>query len=414
MALRGVAVPTIISWRHALMRAYRELVLATVFIVFFLATTPSLAHLEAYSLLRWVVLGLAILVSIALPWPRPLAVALATAPSVVAFVAYAAASTLWSIAPLATLSRGAVFAGLIGWASALRLTGFNAHMLRSSLRIVISFLACVNALAIITSPLHARDTGIFGNPNHLGLQSGLLMPVALEAMLRPGSRVRRVWFATISLLVLVEGILSGSRGGAVAMAAGYVLLLWMMRKALPRWLTVGGVVVPLLSAITLVASQHGGHLVSPDNTPRLALWHLFPALFVKSPLFGHGFGTTAGALVPYLQTVKSTEPLGSDLHNSYLDVLVDLGIFGGILFAWILSSIARGLANSDAALTSLVVAGLVSGAFESWFFGIGDGFAIVFWIAAIFVIGTWRDRSVSSSMLRPSVPSANDSVHLCL
>ena len=179
---------------------------------------------------------------------------------------------------------------------------------------------------------------------------------------------------------------------------------------LPPWVMKAGIVAAALVGLVFLIDRMHGQLLSPENVPRLLLWNLFPALFLERPFLGYGLGATATALIPHLRSVKEYASLGiqpgSDFHDSYLTALTDLGAIGAALLGWLLAGIVRGLSKSEPALSSLVVASLASGFFESWFFGIGEGFALVFWLSAIFVATGIQARGNALGSASPVVEPA--------
>jgi hypothetical protein len=71
--------------------------------------------------------------------------------------------------------------------------------------------------------------------------------------------------------------------------------------------------------------------------------------------------------------------------------------------AWFLLRVIRRLSAGEAAVSALVVAGLAAALFESWFFGIGEGFAVVFWLSTIIVANSAqrvRESGTKTSIAR--------------
>lgn len=404
VAYLSVILIWLIGW------SYVELWVASVLVLFFLATSPQIADDPYLSLARWAALVVAVLGAM-LGLHRRIGNPLTTvarpylSPSIAAFAGVALLSTAWSISPLSTMGRAAAFVAILLWAVALRTYEFDTVKLRTSLRFAVSFLTFANAVVLVSTFGNGRVAGLYANPNHLGLQCGLLLPVALQALFATGSRVRRLWFGVVAMLVVVEGVLSGSRGGLVAMAAGSIFLLWSMRRDLPKWVIACAFGLPITIGLVFGAQLADSHLLSADNGPREGLWNLFPAVFLQAPVVGHGFGTTAESLGPYLGLINYTEPLGSEFHNSYLNVLSDLGAVGGAIFGWVLVGLGRRLWSVEPATGSLIVASLAAGMFESWFFGFGEGFALVFWLSVVFVLSDWRKQE-SKQAPRSRVVSA--------
>src|SRR5262249_31927255 len=79
---------------------------------------------------------------------------------------------------------------------------------------------------------------------------------------------------------------------------------------------------------------------STDFTGRDALVQLWPTFFWEKPMLGYGFGGfftgQAGSPAEQLSYLLSKAGMYSTFENAYLDILIQFGLVGGILYASIL------------------------------------------------------------------------------
>jgi O-antigen ligase len=178
------------------------------------------------------------------------------------------------------------------------------------------------------------------NENDLGLILALSLPVALYLLAR-----RTGWpttlLACVSLVACVPALLlTGSRGGLLAAAPALVMLLLVISR-LPRGqklvavIMCMGVIATTLYFVpdrtwdrlfTTMREFSGGTL-----THRTVIWAASMEAFRNHALLGVGAGAHSAAVlqavdVPYVA------------HNSFLSVLVELGVIGELIFGALLAS----------------------------------------------------------------------------
>jgi O-antigen ligase len=250
-----------------------------------------------------------------------------------------------------------------------------------------------------------RFNGFLGAANTLGFWVAPILPalVMLAAKSEPGRR-RRLLIGAVAVLSLGV-VLSGSRGGSVAVAAGIVAgflaagvagQIRQARRAIALVLVAIGVVtvmMPLLGLHLRDETTSGGEGLFELGTGsnRTPAWQVAIRVANEAPLIGHGLGATP-ILFPNVQSItgEQNQILGRT-HNSYLEAAIDLGWPGmlwllglgcsGVLAAW---RVARKPGPWQAVAIALLVAivgGMVEGVFESGLLAAGGLLALPFWIA---------------------------------
>ncbi|HVQ35459.1 MAG TPA: O-antigen ligase family protein [Candidatus Bathyarchaeia archaeon] len=225
-------------------------------------------------------------------------------------------------------------------------------------------------LWIREAPADSMPLGPFVNPNHFAayVELGVLVAFGLVLAILGGSDGRlsrenvraalvdRGW-AVPRLIALgafiVLGtcglILSGSRGGPIALAAGLLVLLPLRRL---RALVPAAIALVVLAGLALgLASWLGreertlqsAFFVQSGTDPSLAMrsdiWGRTWRVIVDHPLTGTGLGTFPWAYATY---DREGEWLGTlQAHNDYLQLISDTGLIGLVLLVWLIVAALR-------------------------------------------------------------------------
>jgi O-antigen ligase len=183
------------------------------------------------------------------------------------------------------------------------------------------------------------------------LGAAMTLDVGLIAALPRGSAVRSLAFLAVPIMgaALLD---TGSRGGVVALVAVLIAAIlfggrWRARAAGVALLV--AVLVPFY-VIALAPSGAVQHLNSGSSTGRTDLWRVGVRMWEANPVAGVGSGNFAVAAIDYVET---SGPLSrADIivdvphvaHNTYLEILDELGVPGLLAFLTIaIASIASSL-----------------------------------------------------------------------
>jgi hypothetical protein len=179
--------------------------------------------------------------------------------------------------------------------------------------------------AIEHDPASGRDiivrrlqaTGPFHDPNDFCV----LLVVAILLSLHGLTEVRRggarwLWLGPLGILFYAFS-LTQSRGGFLALLGGLFAFL-LTRFGCRTTLGLAALLLPALF-ITLAGRQTDISAGSGTGQERIQIWSDGLLLFRDAPLFGVGMN-------------EFEKLVGHVAHNSYLQALVELGLFGGTLF----------------------------------------------------------------------------------
>lgn len=384
----------------SLVAALRRLdALVAVALVAFLLPTARFGVTSIFLSLRWgVYLLLLLVLAMRATAARRLGGA-STGPSAVllALVVLVVASTAWSVAPVLTLGRAVTFAGLVVAILLVRVVAAGTAQVQGAFKAVAALVALTSIAGFASTGIGGRYAGIFTNPNAMGVATALLFPVALQEAFVARTRRGRVFFATIAAVLAGEATAAGSRGGLLAVAAAYLVIGWAhVRPDRSLWRVVA-FLLPVALAVVGAFTVADPHRFSTENS-RDRLWGVFPEVYARHPVLGTGFGTTQVVLAPLSYETGYVDERGVNFHNSYLNLLTDIGALGAACFAGLVAVAWRRRKKAEGAMAAIVVAGLVSAVFESWMFSVGSGFAFVFWFALIEVAsGTGSARAPDGS-----------------
>ncbi|HOA05637.1 MAG TPA: O-antigen ligase family protein [Candidatus Fermentibacter daniensis] len=222
-----------------------------------------------------------------------------------------------------------------------------------------------------------RVSGSLGNPNLLGGFLSACIPVAAGFLLEPaaGHRTRRLillgLFSLASVLCIVA---SGTRGSIIGLGAGLVFMA-VFSFVRSRGGFRGNLVLPLIcmASLLLVGFLMKDRLVEltrlGEGTARvrLVIWEGAARLIAANPFLGYGPGTFQiifPAVRNPMYSILGTSHNTLHVHCEYLEILVEVGLIGAILYAAIAWRVFRS-ASSDGAggrrRFGMVEAGILGG-----------------------------------------------------
>jgi O-antigen ligase len=327
----------------------------------------------------------------------------------VIFIIYAFLSVVYSPFPSLTLERSTTVLVLyisvfwIIWKYAYEQSPEKVVYLMLN---VIKLILIFSFLMIFIFPhrvfLSGRFEGVLQNPNSLGITCAIFLPLMLWQFLETKKRGSLFFF----FLMLIGLLLSASRNSinASVIALGYFIYMRSMKnKPLILFSSLSFILMLVWFMQTLAKEFfHVYYRVESISSigGRIDLWPAALNLITLKPIFGYGFGVEERIL--YLKNAMLNNQPGSFVHNSYLGMLLQLGIIGlAIFFIPLFVLLLKELfARRDApvpflrhALRASFMAGLLCSIFESWVYSVGNAQAFPFWIMVmLLVFYRYQDR----------------------
>lgn len=247
-----------------------------------------------------------------------------------------------SISPSRTISSVQKFMRLL----ALYLIVINILRSEKDLKLLVwvfiiaGFLSALYGLLNPEQASNGRFSGTMENPNAFALVMNPRLPLALCLVKLEKSTLKRI-FLLVMIGVLAYGIvLAGSRGGLLSAGLGLFLFAFLQKNRIAWLFLVGLIVVAGLTVmpedmkkrVGLVEATVDEHL--GNDTTRRESYQVFGLqLWQQHPILGIGWGgfNEAYSQSPeyrFLQTDQKTRAA----HNSYLEILVGMGLVGFIPF----------------------------------------------------------------------------------
>ncbi|GEM_PF-2968805 len=193
-----------------------------------------------------------------------------------------------------------------------------------------------------------RSTGSMGNPNLLGGFASAVIPLGAAYFFSQKNKtvvLRTVVTFVFTVLAAAAIVASGTRGSVIGVVAGStVLLVWFIRSTSKSAGKIVSAAVLVLGVIAMVAVPMSSRLSELDPSAegqgtlqvRKTIWSGALSLFRESPFVGHGPGSFQILFPRYRNPQYSILGVSHNTlhaHCEYLEILVDLGIAGFVLWA---------------------------------------------------------------------------------
>ena len=300
-------------------------------------------------------------------------------------------SASWSQFPYVTVKRFVRVSGTLLMALVVLTEQDPARAVRELLLLFFSITLSLSLLYIHAMPRlgirvdengYRSWVGLSFTKNNLGQLAHMAALFSLWSLLERRT-TRRPWLAAgllAAALYLLAGSGSMTSVGAFLLGAGLLLLLRGGRAVIQRTTAFLVLLVLLLAAAlplasdlllrrTLLEAAVAGSGRDLTFSGRTGLWEAVTEYILRRPALGYGYGSFwLGDLGSDLWARFVWHP--NQAHNGYLDILVDLGMVGLVLFGlFLLRSFRQAAAGlrTDYAFASLALAALVSICFANLF-----------------------------------------------
>ena len=219
--------------------------------------------------------------------------------------------------------------------------------------------------------------GSFVNRHNFAAYMEMTISIPLGLLFAGGIvRDKRLLYITAIALMGVALVMSGSRGGFVALLAEVILLVMLTTGASSRRslilkagfagvliaaIVVGSLFIGGESSLTRIAETASSKDVTTD---RGHIWSVTMDVIKHSMPFGVGFGALGVAYTPYDD--RSGLERVEQAHNDYLQAVADAGIIGaivGLFFLFLLFRLGLEAAKTDNVYRRGVAVGSLAGCF---------------------------------------------------
>ena len=180
-----------------------------------------------------------------------------------------------------------------------------------------------------------RVDGFTHNPNRLG--SIMMMFIIINFAILLFTNRKKYKISILSTLGIVTGILalfaSSSRGALLGLIAGLFIVAMLKGKKFVVYLLIGLILVSLFMP-NYYKSRISELTNINSNNPRLSMYKAGMDMFIKKPILGVGLNNVRTVYDMY--DLQEFEHFGSEhrnLHNLYINILVELGFIGFSILA---------------------------------------------------------------------------------
>lgn len=268
------------------------------------------------------------------------------------FVGLCVISTLWSAEPAETLTSALLFAAITSYAFYM--------VIRYSLEEILVLLSCVflvsgifNLIFIQIVPQYGiadggEWSGVFSTKNQLGYLTTMGIPTLLiTAMIRRRWRLIYLGGAAMLAFLLVMSQSTTALIATILLTASLPLFQSFRASSTLR----GAALLAIFGnglVITAVATNQievisGWAGKDPSLTGRTAVWEATLDIILERPLVGYGYQAAFGGYFSPTHEVWILNPWEpSDSHNALLQIWIEVGLIGVVLF---LAVLARAFSN---------------------------------------------------------------------
>lgn len=203
--------------------------------------------------------------------------------------------------------------------------------------------------------------GIFRNPNDLALNLVSYLPIAIFAMIEPGSIPKRTWGAIIALLMIGAVVCTQSRSGTIGLAIVILICAAHVLLRRPTLVLIGLLVVSVsvpfiprsyLERMASITDQSKDPTGSREA--RKVLMREAVDTFLSHPLTGVGAGQFKNYNPPERQE------LWRETHNAVLQLATELGFMGPLIMFYLVARGFISVRSARAILQRAIDAGALS------------------------------------------------------
>jgi O-antigen ligase len=268
-----------------------------------------------------------------------------------------------------------------------------ALLLSAGLASGIVFAQSVGAVGLfgeLVGPSSAADrmTGPFGDPNYAGAYYASASVLAVACAVVARSPWLKLAILGLASLVVAALVLTESRGGLVALAAGLTTIaVTRGRRAL--LITATAILVLVATAYPVFVDMRFGSdsdiagrglSAQLDEADRIEPWLAGGDVFLSAPLFGVGWGR-----------MVEESSIGIKAHNWYVAVLAETGITGFVLWALFILSVVIALRRSPPPARTLGYSVLVVWMTASMFIEVPQAYGATGPVLIVIAAALWAD-----------------------
>ena len=263
------------------------------------------------------------------------------------FFAVLTLTLAWSVAPSVTLQRLIILASLLGLYAVSVLPRFRAsdlHLIEAGIAVSGALTGMYAVFLLLTDSMHLQGDGTprfqtaggggeGGDPNITAAALILPLVISLSAAMSERSGHRRLSYLVAAGLTGAAILLTGSRGGLLAVVVAIGVLAFHDRRRLARIVYIG---IPIISlALTFVVSAEAtqSRLQAQSTSGRDLIWAVGREACADHCARGTGWGTFREVFTTYFLDEPDTDRVRTSVgpHSIWLQVPVEAGWLGALV-----------------------------------------------------------------------------------
>ena len=195
------------------------------------------------------------------------------------------------------------------------------------------------------SNFSGRVSSFLGNPNFF---SGYLLtdiPISVYFLMLSAGR-KKFFYMGIVLILIFNLIVTGTRSSIFAFAVQLLILLILVKEKYIKIAVLSGGILAMFIIFSVSGLRErfieGVTWTSSSISQRIFKWRTAAAMIKDSPLIGQGVGGVKTNYALYQGRVRSEYPIDlkgtseSQIHSEYLQVFAENGLFGFLIFGFII------------------------------------------------------------------------------
>jgi O-antigen ligase len=258
----------------------------------------------------------------------------------------------------------------------------------------------------------SRAYGITNNPNSLGTMSAICLLCGYYLFEIIKNKFIKILNAFIEISCIYTVIISGSRSSIILLIINILMIVFIFKNKHKKELIISLFFIIFIIIVFGYENKIPGinRLINEGiGEDRLSLWSIAIEMFRQKPLIGWGYGVTNLGLQIYNKLIMA-------FHNSYLSVLVEMGIIGAsAFFIYVFNNIIKmlmklkkiGNRNYNIVILILINYLFVFGA-ENGINSVGGMEGFSFWLMFYFALEYIRKREGNNKFIINYTESNNN------
>lgn len=220
-----------------------------------------------------------------------------------------------------------------------------------------------------SSNISVRVFSFFENPNLYAEYLIMIIPLTFARFLSVNQK-EKVFYAFIGITQLVALLLTFSRGGwlGLVFAVG-VFVLFLKRDLIIKLIPVGMIGLLFLPNSIMMRIKSIGSLSDSSNFYRLQIWENSINIIKDFFITGVGLGFESFRSISSLY-IKDFSPYHA--HNTYLELMIEIGVLGLILFIWLLGKLFKDIRYQKMSQDKIFTVALFSGIAGLFIHGVAE------------------------------------------